>query len=168
MRPRCTRALVTHVCTAPRRHVLRHRTYLWLIDNPLSLFCCHDRDGELRCVVAEVHNTYGGRHCCLLGIPLSRTSSGTTSLDARSAARSGGRSCTRRSDVNNTIETLTKPLQDAPGRDSLRLCTSLPPARCYGPRPRTLRRGTAELLDAESVAAATLRSEIVTLCNQRR
>ncbi|WP_406337141.1 DUF1365 domain-containing protein [Streptomyces sp. NBC_00649] len=115
--------------SAPRRHVVRHRTYLWLIDvdrpprlpaplrplarfeardhfggtgptiraglekflaahgvapptgsvvmlaqarvlghvfNPLSLFWCHDRDGELRCVVAEVHNTYGERHCYLL------------------------------------------------------------------------------------------------------
>lgn len=34
--------------------------------NPLSLFWCHDRAGALRCVVAEVHNTYGGRHCYLL------------------------------------------------------------------------------------------------------
>ncbi|MFD4708227.1 DUF1365 domain-containing protein [Streptomyces sp. NPDC058430] len=121
--------LVTHVRSAPRRHLVRHRTYLWLIDvdrpprlpaplrplarfeardhfggagptiraglekflaahgvapptgsvvmlaqarvlghvfNPLSLFWCHDRDGELRCVVAEVHNTYGERHCYLL------------------------------------------------------------------------------------------------------
>lgn len=30
--------------------------------NPLSLYWCHDRDGTLDCVVAEVHNTYGGRH----------------------------------------------------------------------------------------------------------
>jgi cyclopropane fatty-acyl-phospholipid synthase-like methyltransferase/DUF1365 family protein len=34
--------------------------------NPLSLFWCHDRDGALVCVVAEVHNTYGGRHRYLL------------------------------------------------------------------------------------------------------
>lgn len=34
--------------------------------NPLSLFWCHDADGRLRCVVAEVHNTYGERHCYLL------------------------------------------------------------------------------------------------------
>lgn len=34
--------------------------------NPLSLFWCHDASGELRCVVAEVHNTYGERHCYLL------------------------------------------------------------------------------------------------------
>ena len=34
--------------------------------NPLSLFWCHDAAGELRCVVAEVHNTYGERHCYLL------------------------------------------------------------------------------------------------------
>lgn len=34
--------------------------------NPLSLFWCHDADGVLRHVVAEVHNTYGGRHAYLL------------------------------------------------------------------------------------------------------
>ncbi|WP_049793914.1 DUF1365 domain-containing protein [Hoyosella subflava] len=35
--------------------------------NPLSVFWCYGRDGELRCVIAEVHNTYGGRHCYVLG-----------------------------------------------------------------------------------------------------
>jgi DUF1365 family protein len=34
--------------------------------NPLSVFWCHSASGELRCVVAEVHNTYGERHCYLL------------------------------------------------------------------------------------------------------
>ena len=34
--------------------------------NPLSLFWCHGAAGEVRCVVAEVHNTYGERHCYLL------------------------------------------------------------------------------------------------------
>lgn len=34
--------------------------------NPLSLFWCHDRDGVVRHVVAEVHNTRGGRHTYLL------------------------------------------------------------------------------------------------------
>ena len=34
--------------------------------NPLSLYWCHDADGVLRHVVAEVHNTYGGRHAYLL------------------------------------------------------------------------------------------------------
>ncbi|WP_223734502.1 DUF1365 domain-containing protein [Streptomyces purpurogeneiscleroticus] len=34
--------------------------------NPLSLYWCHAPDGALRCVVAEVHNTYGRRHCYLL------------------------------------------------------------------------------------------------------
>ncbi|WP_432133701.1 MULTISPECIES: DUF1365 domain-containing protein [unclassified Streptomyces] len=120
---------ITHVRTAPRRYVLRHRTYLWLVDpdrpprlprplrplarfdprdhftgdrpsiraaldaflaergvrldggrvlmlthgrvlgyvfNPLTLYWCHGPDGDLRCVVAEVHNTYGGRHAYLL------------------------------------------------------------------------------------------------------
>jgi uncharacterized protein len=34
--------------------------------NPLSLFWCHGPDGSQRAVVAEVHNTYGERHCYLL------------------------------------------------------------------------------------------------------
>jgi DUF1365 family protein len=34
--------------------------------NPLSVFWCHDHSGALACVVAEVHNTYGERHCYLL------------------------------------------------------------------------------------------------------
>ncbi len=34
--------------------------------NPLTVFWCHDRTGALVCVVAEVHNTYGERHCYLL------------------------------------------------------------------------------------------------------
>ncbi len=34
--------------------------------NPLSVFWCYDRDDALVCVVAEVHNTYGERHCYLL------------------------------------------------------------------------------------------------------
>lgn len=39
---------------------------LGYVFNPLSLYWCHDADGVLRCVVAEVHNTYGGRHAYLL------------------------------------------------------------------------------------------------------
>lgn len=34
--------------------------------NPLSIYWCHDRDGVLRHVVAEVHNTRGERHAYLL------------------------------------------------------------------------------------------------------
>ena len=34
--------------------------------NPLSLYWCHDADGVLRYVIAEVHNTHGERHAYLL------------------------------------------------------------------------------------------------------
>ncbi len=34
--------------------------------NPLTLFWCYRLSGELQCVIAEVHNTYGERHCYLL------------------------------------------------------------------------------------------------------
>lgn len=34
--------------------------------DPLTVFWCFDTDGILRCVLAEVHNTYGERHAYLL------------------------------------------------------------------------------------------------------
>ncbi|ORB27445.1 hypothetical protein BST36_01135 [Mycolicibacterium moriokaense] len=39
---------------------------LGYVFNPLSLYWCHDADGTLRHIIAEVHNTYGGRHAYLL------------------------------------------------------------------------------------------------------
>jgi uncharacterized protein len=34
--------------------------------NPLTVYWCQDDAGQPRCVIAEVHNTYGERHCYLL------------------------------------------------------------------------------------------------------
>lgn len=39
---------------------------LGYVFNPLTVYWCHEPDGSLRCVVAEVHNTYGQRHRYLL------------------------------------------------------------------------------------------------------
>jgi uncharacterized protein len=39
---------------------------LGYVYNPLSLYWCHDADGVLRHVVAEVHNTRGDRHVYLV------------------------------------------------------------------------------------------------------
>jgi DUF1365 family protein len=39
---------------------------LGYVFNPLSVYWCHAADGSLACVLAEVHNTYGQRHCYLL------------------------------------------------------------------------------------------------------
>lgn len=46
--------------------MLAHARVLGHVFNPLTLYWCHDRTGRPVCVVAEVHNTYGGRHCYLL------------------------------------------------------------------------------------------------------
>ncbi|WP_327352731.1 DUF1365 domain-containing protein [Streptomyces sp. NBC_01304] len=46
--------------------MLGHARVLGHVFNPLTLFWCYGPDGELRCVVAEVHNTYGERHSYLL------------------------------------------------------------------------------------------------------
>ncbi len=36
---------------------------------PVSFWYCHARDGSLRAIVVEVNNTFGERHCYLLGQP---------------------------------------------------------------------------------------------------
>lgn len=46
--------------------MLANARVLGYVFNPLTLYWCHDSDGEPVCVVAEVHNTYGGRHHYLL------------------------------------------------------------------------------------------------------
>jgi DUF1365 family protein len=46
--------------------MLANARVLGHVFNPLSLFWCRHLDGRLECVVAEVHNTYGERHCYLL------------------------------------------------------------------------------------------------------
>jgi DUF1365 family protein len=46
--------------------MLAHARVLGYVFNPLTVYWCHDPDRTLRCVVAEVHNTYGQRHAYLL------------------------------------------------------------------------------------------------------
>lgn len=46
--------------------MLAHARCLGHVFNPLTLYWCHRPDGFLECVVAEVHNTHGERHCYLL------------------------------------------------------------------------------------------------------
>ncbi|WP_418961242.1 DUF1365 domain-containing protein [Streptomyces tritici] len=46
--------------------MLAHARVFGFVFNPLTVFWCHDSSGSLVCVVAEVHNTYGQRHCYLL------------------------------------------------------------------------------------------------------
>ncbi|MFD8011500.1 DUF1365 domain-containing protein [Streptomyces sp. NPDC058955] len=46
--------------------MLAHARVFGFVFNPLSVYWCHDASGALVCVVAEVHNTYGQRHCYLL------------------------------------------------------------------------------------------------------
>jgi len=36
---------------------------------PVSFWYCHRADGSLRCIVVEVNNTFGERHCYLLDAP---------------------------------------------------------------------------------------------------
>jgi hypothetical protein len=46
--------------------MLAHARVLGHVFNPITVYWCHTADGTPACVVAEVHNTYGERHCYLL------------------------------------------------------------------------------------------------------
>jgi DUF1365 family protein len=49
-----------------RIEVLTQLRLFGYVFNPVSFYWCRDADGSLRCVVAEVHNTFGERHTYLL------------------------------------------------------------------------------------------------------
>jgi uncharacterized protein len=50
-----------------RVHMLTNARVLGYVFNPLTVYWCHSGpDDALACVIAEVHNTYGGRHRYLL------------------------------------------------------------------------------------------------------
>jgi DUF1365 family protein len=49
-----------------RIEVLTQLRLFGYVFNPVSFFWCRDASGVLRCVVAEVHNTFGERHSYLL------------------------------------------------------------------------------------------------------
>jgi DUF1365 family protein len=51
-----------------RIRMLTNARVLGHVFNPLTLYWCHGPDGALVCVVAEVHNTYHGRHRYLLHV----------------------------------------------------------------------------------------------------
>jgi uncharacterized protein len=46
--------------------MLANARSLGYVFNPITLYWCSRPDGRTECVVAEVHNTYGERHCYLL------------------------------------------------------------------------------------------------------
>jgi DUF1365 family protein len=46
--------------------MLANARSLGYVFNPITLYWCSLPDGRTECVVAEVHNTYGERHCYLL------------------------------------------------------------------------------------------------------
>ena len=48
------------------RQVLCYPRILGYVFNPLSVWFCHDRDGALKAIVYEVHNTYDERHFYVL------------------------------------------------------------------------------------------------------
>ena len=52
--------------SADRIVTLAHARTFGYVFNPISVHWCFDRDDELVAVVAEVHNTYSGRHAYVL------------------------------------------------------------------------------------------------------
>ncbi len=67
LRAELDRFLAGHGVLRPSRvRMLANPRVLGYVFNPLTVFYCYDRDGVLRHAVAEVRNTYGGRHSYLL------------------------------------------------------------------------------------------------------
>jgi uncharacterized protein len=67
IRQNLTAWLATRGVPAPEKVLmLTSARTLGYVFNPLTVYWCHDADGAVKCVVAEVHNTYGERHCYLL------------------------------------------------------------------------------------------------------
>lgn len=62
LRERLAQDAAAHGMSLPRGRIflLTHLRYLGYVFNPVSFFYCHDEDGALRAVMAEVHNTFGG------------------------------------------------------------------------------------------------------------
>ncbi|MDR7300800.1 DUF1365 domain-containing protein [Haloactinomyces albus] len=46
--------------------MLAHARVLGYVFNPITVYWCHHPCGTPACIIAEVHNTYGERHCYLL------------------------------------------------------------------------------------------------------
>lgn len=68
LRRRVDRFLTEHDAAVPggRITALLQARVLGYVFNPISVFWCHERGGQLAHVIAEVHNTYGQRHAYLL------------------------------------------------------------------------------------------------------
>jgi cyclopropane-fatty-acyl-phospholipid synthase len=68
LRDRVDAYLADHDAALPHGRItaLLQARVLGYVFNPISVFWCHDRDGVLRRVIVEVHNTYGQRHVYLL------------------------------------------------------------------------------------------------------
>lgn len=49
-------------------HLLCYPRVLGFVFNPLSLYFCHRRDGNLAAILYEVHNTFGERHTYLIPV----------------------------------------------------------------------------------------------------
>lgn len=69
LRGRVEQVLSDHGVENPggRITALLNARCLGYVFDPLTVFWCHDESGVVQVVVAEVHNTYGGRHAYVLG-----------------------------------------------------------------------------------------------------
>ncbi|MER5967182.1 DUF1365 domain-containing protein [Streptomyces sp. NPDC002057] len=98
--------------------MLGHARVLGYVFNPLTLYWCHDRAGRPVCVVAEVHNTYGGRHCYLLRTGGTDASSGGTSAPSGDTASSSGGTAFSSGGTASSSGTSTSPRTSAEAASS--------------------------------------------------
>ncbi|MEQ1730156.1 MAG: DUF1365 domain-containing protein [Vicinamibacterales bacterium] len=93
LRERLTRDAAAHGQVLPDGPVLllTNLRYLGYCFNPVSFYYCHDAGGQLRLILAEVHNTFGGSHNYWLtpeGVGLPSTETPATPMFRASAMKS--------------------------------------------------------------------------------
>ncbi len=87
LRERLRRDALEHGLQLPEGPIflLTNLRYLGYCFNPVSYFYCHDLEGTLRLVLADVHNTFGERHSYWLDAAVAARGKGALSFDVPKA-----------------------------------------------------------------------------------
>ena len=138
--------------TAHRVLVLANARSLGYVFDPLTTYFCFDEAGDLEGVLAEVHNTYGDRHCYPL--PVERTSPTRAQVDkdfyvSPFFAVEGRYDITTRLTGDDVAVAITLTSPDGRRLFSAAVHGDLEPAT----RGRTLRRVAANPLPSQRVSA---------------
>jgi DUF1365 family protein len=134
---------------AERVLVLANARSLGYVFDPLTTYFCFDGDGDLEGVLAEVHNTYGDRHCYPLSVERRRASTDKTFYVSPFFAVEGRYDITTKLTDGQVAVAISLTSPDGATLFTAAVHGDLEPAT----RGRTLRRVMANPLPSQRVAA---------------